>query len=78
MKNKLAALAAALLLCLSLLPSRAIAVFDSTENSPPAVSEQEEMETPDIPSDPDKPEGPVPQSNIPEHPGDPDESDGEH
>ena len=45
MKNKLAALLAALLLCLSLLPAQALAASDPDPVPPPAVSENRETRT---------------------------------
>ena len=57
--------AAALLLCLSLLPSQAIATFDSVDNDPPAILEQDELEaSDDTPDDPEELVSLVPQSNA--------------
>ncbi len=78
MKNKLVALLAALLLCLSLLPSQAIAAFDPVDNTPAAISEQEEPENSEAPDEPISPEHPVTQSSAPAQAEDPGLYGGEH
>ena len=69
MKNKLTALLAALLLCLSLLPSQAIAACDPVDSDPPVISEQEQSETPG---------SPISRTSAPAQAEDPDFYDREH
>lgn len=69
MKNKLAALLAALLLCLSPLPSQAFAACDPVDSDPPVISEQEQPETPG---------SPISRSSAPAQAEIPDWSDKEH
>ena len=78
MKNKLTALLAALLLCLSLLPSQAIATFDSVDRDPPAILEQEEPENSEGLDESASPEHPVSWSSTPVQSEDPGLFDGEH
>lgn len=78
MKNKLAALLAALLLCLSLLPSQAIATFDSVDRDPPAILEQEEPENSEALGGPVSPEYPVSRSSAPAQAEPPDWPETEH
>ena len=60
MKNKLAALLAALLLTVSLLPAQALAASDPDPVDPPAVTEAGDTKTPDESETPDDPESPEP------------------
>lgn len=64
MKNKLAALLAALLLSFSLLPAQALAVSPTDPGTPPPVSEQKQPETPDAPGDREDLEFPAPPSGV--------------
>lgn len=81
MKNKMAALLAALLLCLSLLPSQSIAASDPTGNNPSSISEQGELESPKNSEIPDKPasqEHSASQANAQDWSMDPGLSDAAH
>ncbi len=71
MKNKLSALLVALLLSLSLLPSQAIAAFDTVDSNPPAISEQKEPENSEGPDEPVSPEHPVSWFSAPAQSEDP-------
>lgn len=78
MKNKLAALLAALLLSFSLLPTQALAASLPDPGTPPAISEPEELEPPEALDDPEGPESPVPQSSAPKQSEIPDWPGEEH
>lgn len=69
MKNKLTALLAALLLCLSLLPSQAVSACGPVDSGPLVISEQEQSETPG---------SPISRSSAPAQSEDPDLYGGEH
>lgn len=64
MKNKLAALLAALLLSFSLLPAQALASSPTDPGTPPPVSEQNQPETPDAPDSLGDLEFPAPPSGV--------------
>lgn len=78
MKNKLAALLAALLLSFSLLPAQALAVSPTDPGTLPPVSEQKQPETPDAPGDREDFEFPAPPLGVSAQSEDPDRTDRSH
>jgi len=69
MLKKLTSFLLSLLLCLSLLPSRAFAACDPVDSDPPVISEQEQSETPG---------SPISRTSAPAQSEDPDLYDKEH
>ncbi len=78
MKNKLAVLLTASLLCFSLLPTPALAISPKDHDVPPSILEQEESETLDILDDLEGSEPPAPQSYVSAQLKDPDLAVGAH